>query len=50
MRSDRDKRMAFCASVITKKIEASILTLEKVIRKSEGKGDATSLFGFDAAG
>jgi CRISP-associated protein Cas1 len=34
MRSDHDKRMAFCVSQITKKIEASIHTLEKVIRKS----------------
>jgi CRISPR-associated protein Cas1 len=34
-RSDRDKRMAFCVSLIAKKIEASILTLEKVIRKSD---------------
>jgi CRISPR-associated protein Cas1 len=34
-RSDRDKRIAFCVSLIAKKIEASILTLEKVIRKSD---------------
>jgi hypothetical protein len=35
IRSDRDKRMAFCVELITKKIEASILTLEKVFRKSD---------------
>ena len=35
IRSHRDKRMAFCVELITKKIEASILTLEKVFRKSD---------------
>ena len=48
-RSDLDKRMAFCISLITKKIEASILTLEKVICKSDRWGDATSLCQFDEA-
>lgn len=33
--SDKDRRIEFCRSIITKKIEASILTLEKSIRRSQ---------------
>jgi CRISPR-associated protein Cas1 len=32
--SDKNRRIEFCRSIITKKIEASILTLEKSIRRS----------------
>jgi CRISP-associated protein Cas1 len=39
-RSDSEKRMAFCLSLITKKIEASILTLEKSIPRSDAWGKA----------
>ena len=49
-RSDRYKRIAFCVPLITKKIEASILTLEKLsANRTMGKGDASNLFGFDSA-
>jgi CRISPR-associated protein Cas1 len=34
-RENPDRRMAFCRSIITRKIEASILTLEKSIQRSD---------------
>ena len=50
-RKQPKKRMEFCVSLITKKIEASIQTLEKTARRSNawGKSDASSLCLADTA-